>query len=111
MPTQPEAVDELVNYYVRPENLPMLIDMYKTAAREIDPKAFVRDVRFSGIREITMHVSPPPQFNMPWVNRLQPVEVVLSLETSGWKMKRVRPPEYLIPISAPTSRFIVKKGA
>ncbi len=101
LPTQPEVVDQLINYYVRPENIPVLINLYKNGAREIDPRAFVQDINFSGWREITMHVAAPPQFNQPWINRLKPVEVNLVLETSGWKVKRIRPPEYLIPTSAP----------
>ena len=111
LPTQPEAVNELVNYYVRPENVPMLISMYKNGARDIDPKAFIQEVNFSGWREITMHIAAPPQFQQPWINRLKPVEVIMTLETSGWKIKRIRPPEYLIPTSAPTPRFNAKKGA
>ncbi len=111
LPTQPEAVDELVNYYVRPGNLPMLLNIYKEgAASRIDPRDFVRDAHFSGIREITLNVSAPPQLEKPWINKLRPIEMVMSLEPTGWKVKRVRPPEYMIPTSAPTSRFISKKG-
>lgn len=111
LPTQPEAVDELVNYYVRPGNLPMLLNLYKEgAASRIDPRDFVRDAHFSGIREITLNVSAPPQLEKPWINKLHPIEMVMSLEPSGWKVKRIRPPEYMIPTSAPTSRFINKKG-
>ena len=111
LPTQPEAIDELVNYYVRPGNLPMLLNIYKQgAASRINPRDFVRDAHFSGIREITLNVSAPPQLEKPWINKLDPIEMVMSLEPTGWKVKRIRPPEYMIPTSAPTSRFINKKG-
>lgn len=101
LPNQPQEVEKLVNYYVRPDNVPVLLSMYKKVAPTIDTRSFVHDVRFSGIREITMEIAAPPQLDKPWINRLHPVEMVLLLEPTGWKLKRIRPPEYMIPTRIP----------
>jgi hypothetical protein len=103
--TPVSKADELVEYYVRPENLPSLLYYYNTNARHMDPEAFVRDVRFSGITEITVEIAAPPQLDKPWINQLEPVRAVFQLEGLGWKLKKLNAPDYLIPSEAPTASF------
>lgn len=101
--TSPEKVDKLVDYYVRPENLPSLLYYYKTAAGGASPEAFIRDARFSGMTEITVELAAPPQFDKPWISNLQPVRAVFALDGLQWKLKRLDAPDYLIPADAPTT--------
>lgn len=100
-----KAVDELVDYYVRPESLPSLLYYYNSSLKHVDPESFVRDVRFSGITEMTVEIAPPPQFDKPWMSNLEPVRAVFKLEGLGWKLKKLEAPDYLIPPSAPTPSF------
>jgi hypothetical protein len=100
-----EAVDELVEYYVRPESLPSLLYEYNSTLKHVDPEAFVRDVRFSGVTEITVEIAPPPQFDKPWMNKLEPVRAVFKLDGLDWKLKKIDAPDYLIPQRAPTPSF------
>lgn len=106
---KPQQVDEIVDYYVRPENLPSLLYYYNENAGHVKPEAFVREVHFTGLREITVEIGAPPQLDKPWMNSLAPVRAIFELEGSGWKLKRLDAPDYLIPTQAPTASFI-KKG-
>jgi hypothetical protein len=98
---QNDKVDNLVDYYVRPENLPNLLYFYNTIGGHVSPEAFVRDIRFSGITQITVEMAAPPQFDKPWMNKLEPVRAVFELDGLEWKLKRITAPDYLIPASAP----------
>lgn len=106
---QNAKVDKLVDYYVRPENLPSLLYFYNANAKGVSPEAFVRDVRFSGITQITIEMAAPPQFDKPWMNGLQPVRAVFELDGMEWKLKRINAPDYLIPHDAPL--IVADKGA
>ncbi len=109
-PDKAEQVDGIVDYYVRPENLPSLLYYYNANAAHVNPEAFVRDVRFSGITEVTVEIAAPPQFDKPWMNNLQPVRAVFELEANGWKLKKLDAPDYLIPTRAPPT-VMARKGA
>lgn len=105
-----QAVEELVDYYVRPESLPSLLYYYNVSLGHVNPEAFVRDVRFSGITEMTIEIAPPPQLDKPWMNNLEPVRAKFALDGLEWKLKDLDAPDYLIPAAAPTPSFKGKNG-
>jgi hypothetical protein len=105
-----KAVDELVDFYVRPESLPSLLYYYNVSLGHVNPEAFVRDVRFSGITEMTIEIAPPPQLDKPWMNSLEPVRAKFALDGLEWKLKQLDAPDYLIPPKAPTPSFKDKNG-
>jgi hypothetical protein len=107
---QSAKVDQIVDYYVRPENLPSLLYYYNTSANHVKPEAFVRDARFSGITQITVEFAAPPQFDKPWLEKLKPVRAVFELDGLDWKLKRIDAPDYLIPTAAPAT-IASKEGA
>lgn len=106
LPNQDSIVEELVDFYVRPANVPDLVNLYRSSASRVDPKVFVRDIRFSGFAEMTVEIATPPQFNKPWLNALEPVRAVFKLDGFGpeglsWRLKKIDAPDYLIPTQAP----------
>lgn len=101
-----KAVDDLVDYYVQPANLPSLIYFQSQLAKDIDVEDFVRSVRFTGMKEMTMEISFPPQEDKPWVNYLEPVRAVFQLDNMTWKLKQLHTPLYLVPTKAPTPSHI-----
>jgi len=108
LPQQAKTIDRLVDYYVRPESVPMLLAFYQKNAGTIRPEAFMRHPRFTGLAEITMDIVMPPQFDKPWLNNLEPVHAVFALDVAdlGWKLKKIDAPDYLIPTRLPkTARF------
>lgn len=109
LPKDAGAVNELVEYYVRPDNLPQLLSAYRNMAGPVSPDAFVRDARLSGIREITVELGIPPQLDKPWLNNLEPVRAVFALNRKGWVLKKVIAPDYLIPSKAPPHHQAAKK--
>lgn len=110
LPEEPRVVEELVDYYVRPEYAPELMRHYQQKAAHIPPHAFVRQVRFSGLTEVTVELASPPQFDKPWLNQLEPVLAVFRFNAPelSWKLQKLRAPDYLIPASVPAIAF--KKG-
>lgn len=103
-----KEVDDLVDYYVQPANLPSLIYFHNQLASNIDAEDFVRNVRFTGMKEMTMEISFPPQEDKPWVNYLEPVKAVFQLDNMKWKLKKLHTPLYLVPTKAPTPSHIGK---
>ncbi|MDB5478022.1 MAG: hypothetical protein JWM96_517 [Alphaproteobacteria bacterium] len=110
LPRDEAALDELVDYYVRPQNLPSLLYYYNANAAHINPADFVRDVSLSGITQFTVEIGAPPQFDKPWLNNLEPVRATFALDGLNWKLKQIHAPDYLIPASAPTAHFMTKAG-
>lgn len=108
-PRDASEVNELVDYYVRPDSLPQLLSEYRKMAGPVSPDAFVRDARLSGIREITVVLAPPPQLDKPWLNNLEPVRAVFALGSKGWVLKKVVAPDYLIPSKAPPHHKLASK--
>ena len=102
---RPDQVDQIVDYYVRPDNLPSLLYYYNANAGHVSPEAFVRDVRFSGITQVTVEIAAPPQFDKPWLNNQPPVRAVFDfdLKEMGWKLKKLDAPDYLIPTRVPNA--------
>lgn len=103
-----QAVDDLVDYYVQPANLPSLIYFHNQLASNVNVEDFVRNVRFTGMKEMTMEISFPPQEDKPWVNYLEPVKAVFQLDNMTWKLKKLHTPLYLVPQKAPTPAHIGK---
>ena len=98
----PDAIDQLVDHYVRPQNLGLLVAHYNAGpVRDIPPEAFIRQARFSGLTELTLELGPPPQFDKPWMNELEPVRAVFALDGLSWKLKRISAPDYLLPSTLP----------
>ncbi len=101
-----QEIDDLVDYYVQPANLPSLIYFHNKMASNIQPREFVRNIRFTGLNEMTMELSFPPQAEKPWVNYLEPVRAVFQLDNMTWTLKKLHTPFYLIPTKAPTPSHI-----
>lgn len=98
----PDQIDRLVDYYVRPQQLGLLVAHYNAGpVRDMPPEAFIRQARFSGLTELTLELAPPPQFDKPWMNNLEPMKVVFALDGLSWKLKRVSAPDYMLPTTLP----------
>ncbi len=105
-----KEVDDLVDYYVQPANLPSLIYFHNQLADNVDIEDFVRNVRFTGMKEMTMEISFPPQEDKPWINYLEPVKAVFQLDNMKWKLKKLHTPLYLVPTKAPTPSHLSEAG-
>lgn len=92
-----KKVDSMVDALVQPDVVDMMIAAYQSKAGHINPADFVRQTRFSGLMEMTMTIAPPPQMGQPWLNTLEPVRLIFSLDGFSWKLKRVEAPDYLLP--------------
>lgn len=104
LPQDPEKLDQLVNFYVQPGNIPELMNYYRLKAKHIPASNFIRAAYASGLAEITIEIAPPPQFNQPWMNQLEPARAVFRPSLIGWKMKTLHIPDYMIPTRIPSSQ-------
>lgn len=104
LPQEPAVVDKLIEYYVRPGNVPDFLYYYNSKASHLQAKDFIRNVYFSGLTEVTVEIASPPQLDKPWLNHQEPTRAVFRLIGTQWLLKKVDAPDYLIPTQAPTTR-------
>lgn len=100
LPQKPHELSALVDYYIRPENVPVLFEAYRRKASHMNVRDFVRRSYFSGLTEVTLELASPPQFDKPWLNRQPPVRAVFKLRGMGWTLHHIDAPDYLIPTQA-----------
>jgi hypothetical protein len=97
-----EEVDNIVDYYVQPMNIPMLLYYHNQMAPDIKPEEFVREVKFLDVGKMEVTLGFPPKRSKPWIKGLEPVRAVFQLEGMAWKMKELHAPFYLVPTAAPS---------
>lgn len=101
LPQQAGTVDELVEYYVRPDNVPELLRYYNNKASHVKPRDFIRNIYFTGLTEVTIELAIPPQPDKPWLNQQEPARAVFRLIGTQWLLKKLEAPDYLIPTQVP----------
>lgn len=101
LPQEAVTVDRLVEYYVRPENVPELLRYYNNKVSHIRPRDFIRSIYFTGLTEVTVELAIPPQLDKPWLNHQEPVRAVFRLVGTQWLLKKFDAPDYLVPTQAP----------
>jgi len=96
-----EKIDKLVDFYIRPDNIPSLFFFQKEVAPNVNPADFIRDVTFDGVSRMVVTIAFPPQEDKPWINSLEPVRAIFELENMEWKLVELHTPFYLLPKDAP----------
>lgn len=114
LPQNEAVLENVVDYYVRPENMPDLLHYYKKHAAHLQIRDFIRRIYFSGLTEMTIEIAPPPQLDKPWLNRQAPMRAVLRLQGTRWVLKELDAPDYLIPSRTPkaaVTKHVMRKAA
>lgn len=96
-----EEINNLVDFYIRPGNIPSLFYFQRELAPNVSPDKFIRDVKFDGVDRMIMTIAFPPQPDKPWITSLEPVRAIFQLENIEWKLVELHTPFYLLPKSAP----------
>ncbi len=97
-----KEIHNLVDFYIRPENVPMLFYYHSQFAPDIPPRDFIRSAKMLGFKELVMNVAYPAQDDRPWIESLEPVQIVFRLDNSfKWRLVDMNAPFYVIPRQAP----------
>lgn len=95
-----EKLSQIAKYVASPSNLPVIIHYYRKAAHALgSSNALIQDIRFTGIREITVTLATPDSVNPKRLQPLDPTQLIFKLGLDGWKVKRILPPQsFLKPV-------------
>lgn len=97
----PERLDEIVDSYVRPENLVDIVHSLNGGHKDMDPLAFVSNARFSGITEFTIEIMVPPSKNEPY-SKPEAIRAGFALDDLKWKLKKLDAPRQIVASAVST---------
>lgn len=95
------SLNALVDYYVKPANIPTLFYYRSQYARDIHPREFIRRSYFTALDEFVVEVGYPPQSDKPWTAYIEPVKILFKLDGFQWRLKQIIPPLYVVPQKVP----------
>lgn len=104
-----ENIDEVVDYYVQPDNLPVLMALKDKRFRAFNPDDFVQNVGFASpfswtvsfglpsgrVSEVSDAINNPEMVSK--VQSVMQVTLVFELDGMTWRVTQIRVPLFMVP--------------
>lgn len=95
-----DKIDSVVDYYVQPENIPIIYAMRDSAARDIPVEKFVVSRGYVAPYGFSLTFGAPPELLKDGARAIADryrVTVVFTLSGGAWKITEMRVPLYMVP--------------
>lgn len=96
---EPEQISDLVDFYIQPERIDMLLDLKPKIFPDADPEDFVWDVDFRGPFAFVVTVGyPTPEGEQTlYSERMSTIKFVFKGHGWIWRAKEMHVPLFLVP--------------
>ena len=95
-------IDEIVNYYIQPQNIELAYYYHEKIFDDLDPNAFIRDISFKAPWGFSITLGYPIEFEGkhhvdPVLKQQLKTRFVFRLDGMTWKIDTLEIPIFMIP--------------